>query len=92
MDAGRASGRLCAARLGWVAAALAGDDRPALVLMHHPPFRVGQHHADTSNCAGGGELAALVAGRLVGVACGHVHRGIATAWAGAPAAVCPAVS
>lgn len=92
LDEGLASGLLCAARLERIAAALAADDRPALVFMHHPPFRVGQPHADASNCRGGDRLAALAAGRLAGVACGHGHLAIDRAWAGAPASVCPAVS
>lgn len=92
LDEGLASGLLCAVRLAWLATALAADDRPVLVFMHHPPFRVGQPHADASNCRDGDRLAALAAGRLAGVACGHVHLAVDGAWAGAPASVCPAVS
>ncbi len=59
---GEAAGLLCEARLRWVAERLAADDdRPVMLFMHHPPFRIGQPVADSSNCRGGDALAAIVA-------------------------------
>ena len=94
LDEGAPGGLLCDARLGWVADRLAADDdRPVLVFMHHPPFRIGQHFADASNCRGGERLAALLAGhpRLLAVAAGHTHMATTRAWAGTVGSTCPAV-
>jgi Icc protein len=91
---GEAAGRLCTERLEWVAARLAeAPDRPTIVFMHHPPFRTGIGFSDTTRCAGGDGLAAIVAQypNVLTVSCGHVHRTVRTAWAGTIAGICPAV-
>ncbi len=90
-----AGGRLCEAQLDWAAARLAEDaERPALVFMHHPPFRIGQRIADESNCSNGDRLSALIAGnsRVLAVACGHVHRAAQVTFAGTIGLVCPSVA
>ena len=91
---GASAGLLCEARLAWIADRLAADDdRPVIVFMHHPPFRIGQLVADASNCRGGDDLAALVArhGRVLAVAAGHTHMATSVPWAGAIGTTCPAV-
>jgi 3',5'-cyclic AMP phosphodiesterase CpdA len=95
LEEGEAAGALCPERLDWVAARLAeAPGRPTLIFMHHPPFRTGIGFSDATRCAGGETLAALVAahGNVLMVSCGHVHRTIATTWAGTVAGVCPAVA
>jgi 3',5'-cyclic AMP phosphodiesterase CpdA len=94
LEEGSNAGRLCTERLAWVAARLAEDPRPAILFMHHPPFRNGIAFSDASACANADGLAALVAahGRVVRVACGHVHRAVDTAWAGTVAGSCPSVA
>lgn len=92
---GEAAGLLCEARLRWVAERLAADDdRPVMLFMHHPPFRIGQPVADSSNCRGGDALAAIVARhpRVVAVGCGHAHLATQVAWAGTIGSICPAVA
>lgn len=92
---GVAAGELGAARLDWLAARLAeAPERPTALFLHHPPFLTGLAAPDATRCADGDALAAIVgrhpAVRLV--AAGHVHRAIATCWAGALAHVCPSVA
>jgi 3',5'-cyclic-AMP phosphodiesterase len=91
---GGAAGLLCEDRLSWVADRLGEDDRPVLLFMHHPPFRIGQRIADESRCRNGESLAAIIARdrrvRLVG--CGHAHLPAQVAWAGTQGSVCPAVA
>jgi 3',5'-cyclic AMP phosphodiesterase CpdA len=95
VDEGSAAGMLCPDRLDWVAARLSEDDgRPVLIFMHHPPFHTGIRFSDATACANGDRLAVLVAthGRVLRVACGHVHRAVDTAWAGTVAGICPGVA
>ena len=92
---GAAAGALCPERLGWLTARLAeAPQRPTMIFMHHPPFPTGIRFSDTSRCADGEALAALLAqyANVVAVACGHVHRAVATAWAGTSGIICPGVA
>jgi 3',5'-cyclic-AMP phosphodiesterase len=89
-----AAGSLCDARLAWVAARLAEDARPVVIFLHHPPFPIGQAHADASLCRDGGRLGEIVArhAQVLAVACGHAHLAAQVAWAGTLGRVCPAVA
>jgi len=94
VEEGASGGRLCADRLAWIGAELdAAAGRPAVIFMHHPPFPVGIPFMDPIGCAGGPELAALVAraGNVAGIACGHVHRPVAVRFGGTAATIAPAV-
>ncbi|MDB5503961.1 MAG: Metallophosphoesterase [Tardiphaga sp.] len=85
-------GELEAATLGWLDATLASSSRrPALLFLHHPPFRTGIEHMDVQNLFNAADLAALVRShpRVQGVAAGHVHRATLTQFAGVPATICP---
>lgn len=88
---GRVEGILCPARLDWIAARLAEDDRPTLVALHHPPFPTGIGFMDAIGCANGDRLEALLRhhGAIVGVLTGHVHRAIAQSFAGSVGFCCP---
>jgi 3',5'-cyclic AMP phosphodiesterase CpdA len=90
---GRDYGTLERETLAWLETVLAAaPTRPALLFLHHPPFVTGIEHMDVQNLRNAGELAAILRrhprARLV--AAGHVHRAVATRFAGASATICPA--
>jgi Icc protein len=85
-------GELDATTLRWLDTTLAvSPTRPALLFVHHPPFKTGIAHMDEINMHNAGELAALLRkhprARLV--AAGHVHRPTLTTFAGIAATICP---
>ena len=56
---GKPHGELDAPTLQWLDATLASSpDRPALVFLHHPPFKTGIWHMDRQNLLNAGEFAA----------------------------------
>jgi len=88
-------GELDPATLQWLEAVLSSSDRrPALLFLHHPPFRTGIGRVDRHGLRNAAELATLVERypwvRLV--AAGHVHRATLTAFAGTVATICPTPS
>ncbi|NVN84881.1 MAG: phosphodiesterase [Rhodopseudomonas sp.] len=89
---GQPHGELDAATLQWLDATLAASHRPALLFLHHPPFRTGIWHMDRQNLLNAGALGEIVARhrRVRLVAAGHVHRATLTMFAGAAATICPA--
>ncbi len=96
LDPGSHGGRLCDARLDWIARQMrAMADRPVLVMMHHPPFATGIEHMDHMGLAeGAGQLGAIVAdhGNVVRILCGHVHRPIVANWHGTTVSTTPSTS
>jgi len=92
---GRPHGELDAPTLEWLEATLASSpDRPALLFLHHPPFKTGIWHMDRQYLINAGELAAVVKRhpRTQLIAAGHVHRAILTMFAGIPSTICPAAN
>ncbi len=90
---GRPHGELDAPTLQWLEATLASSpDRPALLFLHHPPFKTGIRHMDRQFLLNAGDLAAVVKRypRTQLIAAGHVHRAILTMFAGIPSTICPA--
>lgn len=90
---GASHGALDAETLAWLDATLAEQPTwPALLFLHHPPFATGIGHMDVQNLRNADKLAALVRqhprARLI--AAGHVHRAVATNFAGVAASICPA--
>ena len=90
---GKPHGTLEASTLQWLDATLAtASDRPALLFLHHPPFKGGIWHMDRQDLFNSDELAGIVRrhprARLI--ACGHVHRAMLTTFAGIPVTICPA--
>lgn len=86
-------GELQAASLQFLDATLAAsNDAPALIFLHHPPFRTGIGHMDVQNLFNADALAAIVTQypRVKAIAAGHVHRATLTSFAGVPATICPA--
>jgi 3',5'-cyclic AMP phosphodiesterase CpdA len=92
---GHPHGGLDVGALAWLDAALSRDPaRPALVVLHHPPCPVGIWHVDARPFEGADGLEAIVRRhrRVRLVAAAHAHRLIATAFAGVPAVVAPALA
>lgn len=93
---GEPGGRLCAARLDWLAARLDEEPRrPTVIFMHHPPIATGVAYMDAMGLyEGGAELGALLArhDNIEAVLCGHVHRAISARWNGTMVTVMPSTA
>jgi Icc protein len=90
---GKPHGEFDAPTLQWLEAILASwPDRPALLFLHHPPFKTGIWHMDRQNLRNAGELAPVVRRhpRVQLIAAGHIHRATFTMFAGIPSTICPA--
>jgi 3',5'-cyclic-AMP phosphodiesterase len=90
---GKPHGELDAPTLQWLEATLQSTpDRPALLFLHHPPFKTGIWHMDRQNLLNASELAPIIARhpRVQLIAAGHVHRAALTMFAGVPTTICPA--
>ncbi|KWV49309.1 metallophosphatase [Bradyrhizobium macuxiense] len=90
---GKPHGTLEASTLQWLDTTLAAStDRPALLFLHHPPFKGGIWHMDRQDLFNAEELARIVGRhpRAQLIACGHVHRAMLTTFAGIPVTICPA--
>jgi len=90
---GKPHGELEAVTLQWLEATLASaPNRPALLFLHHPPFKAGIWHMDRQNLLNADELASIVRRhpRVQLIAAGHVHRATLTTFAGIPTTICPA--
>ena len=90
---GAPHGELDAATLAWLDGALAASaTRPALLFLHHPPFKTGIVYTDAMRLRNADALAALLKRypRALLVATGHVHRAAQTVFAGISATICPA--
>jgi 3',5'-cyclic AMP phosphodiesterase CpdA len=93
---GKGHGALCEERLAWLDARLGEQtDKPAMLLMHHPPFECGIDAFDHARLQEGDvRLAELVRrrGNVERVVCGHVHRPIQVRWAGTMASIAPSTA
>ena len=94
---GRADGRLEAEDLEQIDAELARDtDTPTVLAMHHPPVHTGLRALDAIGLPAADRVAlAHLLDRhpqVQTVACGHVHRTMATALGRAAVLICPGVS
>lgn len=85
-------GELCDARLDWLERALAqGRGKPAIVMLHHPPFRTFLEGMDRMGLKKPERLAAIIQRHpeVERVLCGHLHRSIQTRFAGTIAQTAP---
>lgn len=93
---GAGHGAIGEAQLDWLAGLLdAGDGRPVLLFLHHPPFTTGIPAFDAIGLReGGSRLEALLRGQtdIAGLLCGHVHRALAGSFAGHRVFVAPSAS
>jgi 3',5'-cyclic-AMP phosphodiesterase len=90
---GKPHGELDASTLQWLEATLTSSaGRPALLFLHHPPFKAGIWHMDRQNLLNAGELASIIRlhPRVQLIATGHIHRATLTIFAGIPTTICPA--
>lgn len=89
---GKPFGELTAQTLQWLEATLAASDRPALLFLHHPPFKAGIWHMDRQNLLNADALDGVIRRfpRVRLVAAGHVHRATFTSFAGVTASIAPA--
>jgi 3',5'-cyclic-AMP phosphodiesterase len=90
---GKPHGDLDAATLQWLDATLASaPDWPALLFLHHPPFKTDIWHMDRQNLLNAADLAPIVRRhpRVQLIATGHVHRATLAMFAGVPTTICPA--
>ena len=74
-------GELEGPTLHWLDGMLASSPaRPALLFLHHPPFKAGIWHMDRQNLLNAGDLAPIVRRhpRVQLIATGHVHRAALT--------------
>lgn len=88
-------GELCEARLAWLERALAaGEGKPTIVMLHHPPFRTFIEGMDAMGLKVPERLAAIVARHpeIERVLCGHLHRPIQTRFAGTLAQTAPSTA
>ncbi len=92
---GSLHGLMDAERLAWLAARLAeAPERPTIVFMHHPPFKIGIKMMDAMRCSGGAAVGALLAGnpQVEQLLCGHVHRAVHVRFHGTAASACPSTA
>jgi 3',5'-cyclic-AMP phosphodiesterase len=90
---GKPHGELDAPTLQWLETTLASSpDRPALLFLHHPPFKTGIWHMDRQNLRNAAELEPVVQRhpRVKLIAAGHVHRATLAMFGGVPTTICPA--
>lgn len=95
MIPGQGGGELCADRLKWLKSKLdAGDDRPSIVALHHPPFPSGLDGFSKIGLGNSDKLADLLAGypNVLRVIAGHNHRSITGMCGPVPAVVAPSAS
>lgn len=92
LDEGRHGGMICERRASWLEARLAERTAvPTVIALHHPPVDTGIDWMSALSCEVWVQrLAAVVrpASQVVGMVAGHVHRPIATSFAGKPLIVC----
>lgn len=85
-------GEADAAGLLWLEETLARDRaRPAVVIMHHPPFACGIPYLDKYRLMRPDPLAEVLSrfDHVERVLCGHVHRPIQMRWGGTMVCACP---
>lgn len=92
LEEGRHGGSFDAARAAWLEARLAENDKPTIVVLHHPPIETGSGWMTEAVDAPWVRLLLAVVERhphIIRVVAGHLHRAIVTGWAGTTLAVCP---
>ncbi len=93
LEQGRHSGAFCAARGQWLCAQLSAHlDTPTLVVIHHPPVVSGIDWMDPGSAEPWiARLGDALAGQrqVKAILCGHLHRPMATTFAGIPLIICP---
>ena len=91
---GQVGGRICPARLQWLAEQLDKSQRPTVLFMHHPPFDYGMEENEDMHCDGADAMARIVSrhSQILAILCGHLHRSTMLRWAGTVACTVPATA
>ncbi len=92
---GDAAGQVDGDSLAWLDRVLASaPHRPAMLMMHHPPFLTGIVAMDEIGLAGRAQLESVVARhpQLERIICGHLHRSISTRFGATVASTCPSTA
>lgn len=96
LDPGRHGGMFCELRAGWLADRLREKaDQPTVIVLHHPPVDTGIEWMSALPCEQWVQrLEAIIrpASQIVGMIAGHVHRPIATSFAGKPLMIAPSTA
>lgn len=90
---GEEAGEISAAQMAWLEAHCP-EDRPVLLAMHHPPFKVGIAGMDAIRCRESEAFERWLAARrnVDALLCGHVHRFVVTRHGGVPALTAPSTA
>ena len=89
---GEPGGRVDRERLSWLDARLGeAPTKPAMIFMHHPPFKTAIEYMDDIGLEGADAMAEVVRRhpQVERVVCGHLHRSIQSRWAGTLAMTAP---
>lgn len=89
------NGTLCEERLKWLDDTLSEDTTtPALIFMHHPPFKTGIEAMDIMGLKTPEPFEKIVEkhDHIVQIFCGHLHRNISSQFGGKITTVCPSTS
>jgi 3',5'-cyclic AMP phosphodiesterase CpdA len=96
LDPGRHGGMICEDRAAWLKKRLRErKDVPTVIILHHPPVDTGIDWMSALGCELWVQrLEAIIkpAKQVVGMIAGHVHRPIATSFAGKQLSVCPSTA
>ena len=96
LDEGRHGGMICERRAWWLAERLQEkQDVPTVILLHHPPVDTGiewMSALPTEQWVKRLEAIVRPAGQVICLIAGHVHRPIATSFAGKPLIVSPSTA
>jgi Icc protein len=96
LDAGRHGGMICELRAAWLVERLAErTDQPTVIVLHHPPVDTGIEWMSALPCEMWVQrLEAIIApaSQVVCLIAGHVHRPIATSFAGKPLMIAPSTA
>jgi 3',5'-cyclic AMP phosphodiesterase CpdA len=96
LDSGRHGGMICTRRAAWLKARLAErKSTPTIIVLHHPPVDTGIDWMSALSCESWVKRLERVikpAKQVVGLIAGHVHRPIATSFAGKQLTVCPSTA
>ncbi|HUA51314.1 MAG TPA: phosphodiesterase [Candidatus Sulfotelmatobacter sp.] len=94
-EPGKPWGSFCATRAAWLRQTLdETGERPVIVFMHHPPFKVRLKRMDDISLLEPGHFVEAVAGRhnIRHLFFGHLHRPVAGSWRGIPVSTLRATS
>jgi Icc protein len=94
-EPGKPYGTFCARRAAWLRSTLAGaGDRPVMIFIHHPPFRVQIKRMDDISLLDPSHFIAAIDGRrnIRHLFFGHLHRPINGSWRGIPISTLRATS